>query len=122
MSWGRRKPELTTADLDRVERHMDSAVKEVERRLLATLRPPPTRFRATVAAAVMATVIAVVSGMLSYVASWAGQSVTPTAAAPGQIAVAILGDAGSSQPVQVDGNFDANSPSEHGNHWNRAAD
>ena len=103
MAWfRRRRVELQKAGLDDISRRLTKTVELAEQRLEEKLRPRPSRDGV---AAGVAGVIAVISGFASYgLYSW-GQSGTPTADAPGTIAVAILGDAGSSVPLQVTGNF-----------------
>jgi hypothetical protein len=77
----------------------------VEHRLVATLRPKPHKTRGGIATMVLAAFVVIASALGGYWLYSLGQSGTPTATDPGRIGVAVLGDPGSSGPLEVAGLF-----------------
>jgi hypothetical protein len=96
---------LQKADLDELRDGLTETLMHVEHRLVATLRPKPHKTRGGIATVVAAAFVVIASELGSYWLYSLGQSGTPTATDPGRIGVAVLGDAGSSGPLEVAGLF-----------------
>jgi hypothetical protein len=106
--WCRRgRSRIQKTDLDRLTRRLTEKIDQVEHRLLAALpqNPPPSR-RNLVPPAIAA-MITIITAASSWWLFSQAQSGSPTAVDPGRVGVAILGEAGSSTPMQIVGIFHA---------------